>query len=267
MTVFNDFSAAYDWMFPWATRLSNEGTFFRDLFAARGVRRVLDCACGTGMHPIQFARLGLQAYGSDLSPNMIEQAAANARQAGVEVNLRDGSFSELTSRFSRRERFDAVICVGNSLTLAPSDADVKQAVREMAGVLRPGGLCILNLFNWDRLAEEGLRIMPASARVVEGQEVTFLRVFHHRGEVIRLHIVIISRTGDLVDTKILTAHQRPVGPGRLVEWVRAAGFESVELFGGYDRRPFAPEASDQLVLVAALPPAPAPARRTRRRPR
>lgn len=252
MTAFNDFSAAYDWMFPWATRLSNEGTFFQDLFAAHGVRRVLDCACGTGMHPIQFARLGLQAYGSDLSPAMIAQAESNARQSGLKIHLRVGSFTELTAHFPPRERFDAVICVGNSLTLAPADSDVERAIRQMAGVLKPGGLCVLNLFNWDRLADEGLRIMPATARIVDGEEVTFLRVFHHRGEVIRLHIVIISRRGELVDTRILTAYQRPVGPARLLEWVRSAGFESIALYGGYDRRPFAPESSDQLVLVAGL---------------
>jgi SAM-dependent methyltransferase len=236
MTVFNDFSSLYDQMFPWEARLRREGPFFQQLFEARGVRSVLDCACGPGRH--------------DLAPNMVAAAEVRARQAGAAVEFRVASFTELAAAWGP-VRFDAVVCLGNSLTLAPTDADVARALGEIATVLQPGGVAVVHVFNWDKLAAEGLRIMPALAATVDGRDVTLLRVFHHRGEVIDLHLVALARREGGVDTQIQTAAQRPVGPDRLVEYARAAGFTQVERYAGYDLAPFDPAASDQLILVAA----------------
>ncbi|MBP7866750.1 MAG: class I SAM-dependent methyltransferase [Acidobacteria bacterium] len=255
MTIFDDFSTVYDHMFPWETRKRNEGDFFPRLFVERGVKRVLDCACGTGMHVIQFAGLGLEAHGSDLAPTMVEAARENARREEVAADFRVCSFTELLKGFAGVERFDAVVCLGNSLTLAPTDADVARALWQMHGMLRPGGIAVVHIFNWDKLARERLRIMPATASALDGHEVTFLRVFHHRGDRIDLNIVVVTREGERVQTRVLTAVQRPVGPGRLVGLAREAGFRRLETFAGYDRRPFDPESSDQLVLLASVPPA------------
>ena len=250
MTIFNDFSEAYDLMFPREERIRNEESFWRELVARHGVKSVLDCACGTGGHPILFARLGCAAYGSDLSPKMVEAAMANALDAGVTVNLRVSSFTELTAAFKEDERFDAVICIGNSLTLAPTDDDVAKAIREMHAVLNPGGVCVLNIFNWDRLAREQLRIMPAAVAQKDGRELTFLRVFHHRGDVIHLNIVVVTKEGGKAVTEVLTAYQRPVGSARLTEYALDAGFSSIEAFAGYSSTPFDPATSDILTLVA-----------------
>lgn len=250
MTIFNDFSEAYDLMFPREERIRSEEPFWRELVARYRVKSVLDCACGTGGHPILFARLGCTAYGSDLSPRMVEAAMANALEAGVTVNLRVSSFTELTAAFKEDERFDAVICVGNSLTLAPTDNDVATALRAMYAVLNPGGVCALNIFNWDRLAREQLRIMPAAVAEKDGRELTFLRVFHHRGDVIHLNIVVVTKEGGKAVTEVLTARQRPVGPERLMEYARSAGFSSLEAFAGYSTTPFDPASSDIITLVA-----------------
>ena len=250
MTVFNDFTALYDRMFPWEARLRREGPFFQQLFEARGVRSVLDCACGPGRHVLEFARWGLAAAGSDLAPNMVAAAQAHARQAGAAVEFQVASFTELATAWGLA-RFDAVVCLGNSLTLAPTDADVGRALGEMASVLRPGGVAVVHVFNWDKLAAEGLRIMPALSATVENRDVTLLRVFHHRGEVIDLHLVAMARREGGVETQIQTAAQRPVGPARLEEFARSAGFAQVERYAGYDLAPFDSAGSDQLVLVAA----------------
>jgi SAM-dependent methyltransferase len=181
---------------------------------------------------------------------MVAAAEVCARQAGATVDFRVVSFTELAAAWGEA-RFDAVVCLGNSLTLAPTDADVARALGGMAAVLRSGGVAVVHVFNWDKLAAEGLRIMPAVAATVEGRDVTLLRVFHHRGEVIDLHLVAMARREGGVDTQVQTAAQRPVGPDRLVEYARKAGFAEVERYAGYDLAPFEPAASDQLILVAA----------------
>jgi len=250
MTVFNEFSEVYDRMFPWETRLAREGPFLRRLFEREGVRTVLDCACGTGRHVIALNQWGYLAGGSDLSPRMIEAARANARAAGVAADFRTASFTGLDAAFGPAAAFDAVLCIGNSLTLAPSDDDVAAAWRAMHRVLRPGGVAVVHVFNWDRVIASGLKIMPAMIVEIDGRLVTTLRVFHHHASAIDLHLVAVSRSDDgRTDTQVLTAAQRPIGPDRLMAMAADAGFLELERWGGYDGRPFDPERSEQFLLV------------------
>ena len=87
----------YDRMVSWQVRIAREASFFQRLFGENSVRRVLDAACGTGVHAIEFARQGLRSAGADLSPAMIDQARAErARSAGVEVDLQAAAFGELS---------------------------------------------------------------------------------------------------------------------------------------------------------------------------
>ncbi|HOT00136.1 MAG TPA: class I SAM-dependent methyltransferase [Acidobacteriota bacterium] len=258
MTVFNEFSTIYDRMFPWETRLAKEGPFLRRLFEGAGVQTVLDCACGTGRHVIALSQWGYQACGSDQSPRMIEAARANARAAGVAADFRTASFTGLDAAFGPAAAFDAVLCIGNSLTLAPSDDDVAAAWRAMHRVLRPGGIAVVHVFNWDRVAAAGLKITPAIIVELDGRPVTTLRVFHHHESVIDLHLVTVSRADDgRADTQVLTAAQRPLGPDSLAGMAAAAGFEEAARWNGYDGRPFDPGQSDQLLLVARKPSMPA----------
>ena len=47
--------------------MSKETGFFERLFSENQVKRVLDCACGTGHELLIFHSLGCETVGSDLS--------------------------------------------------------------------------------------------------------------------------------------------------------------------------------------------------------
>ncbi len=94
--------------------------------------RVLDVGSGTGVVAITAARAGAQVTGSDLTPELLEQARDNARIAGASLEWReadvealpfeDASFDVVTSQF------------GHMFAPRP---DV--AIAEMLRVLKPGG--------------------------------------------------------------------------------------------------------------------------------
>jgi SAM-dependent methyltransferase len=214
------------------------------------VTSVLDCACGTGCHAVLFARLGLRSAGSDLSAEMVSAARRRALAAGVDLDLRVSSFTELSRTFQPAERYDAVVCVGNSLTLALTDDDVARALREMGGRLTETGILVLHIFNWDKVVREKIRIMPASRGMLGLRDLTFLRVFSHDDEGIRLQIVVMERTAEGVETTVLTARQRPVGPELLLRWLADAGFARVECYADQRLTPFDPFSSDNLWVVA-----------------
>ncbi len=105
-------------------------------FAAPAVagREVLEVGCGTGLLLRAFARLARRAVGVDLSPKMLE--AARAR--GLEVV--EGSATALPFAGAS---FDLAV----SFKTLPHVPDLAQALAEMARVVRPGGLLIVELYN------------------------------------------------------------------------------------------------------------------------
>jgi glycine/sarcosine N-methyltransferase len=88
--TYDTFSADYDRFVNWSGRLAIEVPFLegqlQPIADCKGsMPRVLDAACGTGMHAIALAKLGYPAAGADLSGGMIERARANAAEAGVKI--------------------------------------------------------------------------------------------------------------------------------------------------------------------------------------
>ncbi len=148
----------YDLMVSWEQRLAREQEFFRRLFSEAGVRRVLDAACGTGMHAVSFARAGWDCTAADLSPVMVEEARENARRAGVQVRFEAAGFGELSGRVGGG--FDAVTCLGNSLPHLLDDASLRACFGDFADLLAPGGILVIQNRNYDRLLRERQRFMP-----------------------------------------------------------------------------------------------------------
>ena len=100
--------------------------------------RVLDCACGTGTLAVGLALRGFEVSASDASEAMVARTRALAAAHGVRVEASVRVWEELDGG-----PFDAVFCVGNSITHA---RDRRAALAGMRGVLRDGaGLLALDL--------------------------------------------------------------------------------------------------------------------------
>jgi SAM-dependent methyltransferase len=260
---YDELGGDYDRMVSWEARLAREGAFFERLFAGGGVRRVLDAACGTGMHLVAFARRGLACCGADLSPAMIEQARRNADSAGVKVELATAPFGALSTAF--RGSFDAVTCLGNSLPHLLDDASLASCFSDFAALLRPGGLLVIQNRNYDRLLRERQRFMPLAARAEAGEETLFLRITDFPPgdraaagtgagaadqEAITFTIVTLKKRGGAWSQSVQSTPLRALRRATLEGALRAAGFQAVEVYGSYAQGPFdAPDAAD-LVAVA-----------------
>ena len=253
----------YDRMVSWEGRLAREDGFFRGVFDEHDVRRVLDAACGTGMHAIAFARQGRVAEGADLSPVMVEHARRNATAAGAPVTFTVAGFGGLASRLNGP--FDAVTCLGNSLPHLLDDAALAAAFSDFGRVLRPGGLLVIQNRNYDRVLRERTRFMPVAARADSEGETLFLRITDFPGAAGAVsNSAVSTAAGEAIEFTIVTLRKRagswsqsarttPLRALRRATLERAlleAGFSTARLYGSYDRAAFDAPNTGDLILIA-----------------
>lgn len=101
---------------------------------------VLDMPCGTGRLAIELARRGYRVTGVDVSEASIDMASQLAREAGVMIELRQ----EDMACYEAGERFDAVLCLGNSFGYLEHRATLRYLELASAALV-PGGRLLMEI--------------------------------------------------------------------------------------------------------------------------
>ncbi len=147
------FVRKWDELIDWEARAKSEGDFFINILKERGVRRVLDVATGTGFHSIRLLKAGFDVTSGDGSPEMLAQAFENAKRAGFIMKTLHADWRWLSRDV--HTQYDAVICLGNSLTHLFSEQDRRKALAEFYSVLNHDGVLILDQRNYDGILDNG----------------------------------------------------------------------------------------------------------------
>ncbi|MHB8625438.1 MAG: class I SAM-dependent methyltransferase [Aggregatilineales bacterium] len=146
----------------WEAAIDREGATLRRMLNARGAKTVLDASCGPGTQAIGLARMGFAVVATDINATMIGKARVNAARYKVTDNVRFGrvGFLDLGSAFKPGIRFDAVITKGNALPHLLTDDEIKAALRNFHALLKPGGILIVGIRDFDFLLEDRPRFIP-----------------------------------------------------------------------------------------------------------
>jgi glycine/sarcosine N-methyltransferase len=272
--LYDTLSDDYDRFVNWENRLAYEMSFIERTLGEVDARRVLDAACGTGMHAIELARRGFEVIGADLSAPMIERAKENAAAAGVEAHFVVAGFGELVEKLalspalskacpeqSRRVegiveglsgRFDAVLCLGNSLPHALSAEDLSEALADFAAVLCPGGLLLIQNRNFDAVLAHHERFMGPEVRREGDREWLFVRFYDLNPDgTITFNMVVLRRDAEGKWSQQVEAIElRPLIYPELIAALTGAGFTDIVCYGDMKGAPFDPESSGNLITVA-----------------
>ena len=256
LSMYDKLASIYDYFVNWENRLAYELPFLRieldKLGAEPSQIRVMDTACGTGHHAIALANLGFQVSGSDLFPEMVSMADANARAAGMQVTFRTAGFGGISDTFRQPGEFDAVLCLGNSLPHVASEADLEKALIDFRDLLRPGGLLLLQMRNFDLVMGEKKRWMEPQT-VWEGTtEWLFLRFYDFEADgKIQFNILSLHRKANAPwNTQLTSTHLLPIFSDKLSQALVTLGFSNIRLYGNLGAEPYAADASEDLVLLA-----------------
>jgi len=106
--------------------------FLDRLFRRHGIGNAVDVACGTFAIDLRLAKRGYEIVGRDLSPDMIRVGRRALRMAGL--------------------------CLGTAFNYLAEPRDVRLALRSFRHLLRPGGLLVLDLTNFDAFIDRPMNV-------------------------------------------------------------------------------------------------------------
>lgn len=223
--------------------------------AKRAGGPVLELACGTGRLTIPIAQSGVEIVGLDLSASMLAHARTKANAAGVKIQ-----FVEVDCRdFDLSRKFALIFMAFNSMQHLhdyPSQAALFANVRKH---LAEGGRFIYDVFNprmgfLTRDSEE--RWPEREYGDPDGNGTIMLEHTMHYDDAAQVNHIkwYFSRRGANgieKDFRVENLDMRCFFPQELDLLVRSQGFETVEKFGNFERKPFASGDPKQVVVCKA----------------
>ena len=256
---YDNFSKDYDRFVNWEERLSAEMPFIMEQLVTIPTDtdhplRVLDSACGTGMHAIALAEEGNLVSAADISSEMIKKAQENAQLAHINVDFKPAGFGDLAHSFISPDqpKFDALFCLGNSLPHLLSENALQTALDDMAACLRPGGLLLLQNRNFDAVMMEHNRWQGIQSHQEDASEWLFVRFYDFDPDgLITFNIIHLQKHGsDAWHQEISTTRLFPLTQDILLPLLENAGFGAISSYGKMGPEPFDPQKSGNLVVTA-----------------
>lgn len=194
---------------------------------------VADLACGTGTYAKALGERGYQVMALDLDGEMIRQA--KAKTAGLPVKVWQADMRKAASLLREAAPFAGVFCIGNSIVHLDSLAEIKVLCRDVAGLLAPGGVFVVQTVNYDWVLKEHVAQLPT----IKTGEVQFVRKYFYEkpGEPIRFQGELTYPQGDGTETVVNSVQLLPLLSRELQSALEEAGFSEVTLFGNFKEDP------------------------------
>ncbi len=175
------------------------------------------------------------------APAMIAKAKENGKKEGLNLNLEILDFLKLSSFF--QEKFDTVVCVGNSLPHLQAEGDLLVALTEMNLVLSDGGLLVLAIRNYDKMLGERRRFMPVSFQGTHG----FIYVFDYFPDKITFNVIYVDCSANTFE--VYATDYFPLEFEKLQDLLKTSNFSVVSIYQDFDLSAFNLKTSDHIILV------------------
>ena len=227
-------AADYDWMFDDGQladgRAVNLPAVARLLERVSRTSVVLDAACGTGVDAAVLARRGFTVWAADGSEAMAAGAAARFRRERLAIPLLRSTWADLPA--ATGERFDVVLCVGNSLVHAAGRDAMVQALTALRRMARPGGYVVVDSRNWEKLHAERQIVQMAGRVVSRGGRRCWVfyawEIPERLGDEHIAHLVFAFETGGRIEPREYQIMFRPFTLSELRERLALAGLREID---------------------------------------
>lgn len=217
----------------WEKRRKGENDFLVKTLKKHGTKSVFDACMGDGCDSIYLLKEGFDVSSNELDLGFIRKAQANARENNVKLSVSSFDWRKLGRHFNE-ESFDAVICLGNSITLLFSKNDRLKTLQNFHKILKKGGVLVIDQRNYDYILKKRKEILAGNFR--------YSKKFVYCGESVESYPIKISSKEVLMeylDTftgKKTYLRMYPFKKNELKNEIKKAGFSGIETFYDYKKR-------------------------------
>lgn len=217
----------------WEKRRKGENGFLVKTLSRFKARKVFDSCMGDGCDTIFLLKEGFEVTSNDLDVTFIRKAQENARKNSVRLNVTSFDWRRLDKHFPP-DSFDAVICLGNSLTYLFSKKDHAKSLRGFYRLLRKGGVLVVDERNYDYFLKNRKEILAGKFR--------YRGKFVYCGTEVKAHPIRISSKEvvmEYCDSKTSQKCQLVMYPfkkGELRSRIREAGFGRIETYCDFQKK-------------------------------
>lgn len=225
------FADVYD---DWYADVGNPTDAAATLCALAGDGAVLELGVGSGRLALPVAATGVEVWGLDASPAMLELLAARPDGSAVRAVLGDMADPARALADASPPDFAVVFAAFNTFFLLASEAAQATCLQSTSTLLGPGGIVVIECFvPGDPPA--GIE-RTAEPRTVAIDHVVLTVTEHDPAtQVVRGQHIELRESGTRLRPWVL----RYATPEQLDALAEGAGLRLVERWSGWDRRPFA----------------------------
>jgi cyclopropane fatty-acyl-phospholipid synthase-like methyltransferase len=238
--------AFYPSILPWYDQIFPFSPVQRDFVLSFGANpdwSIVDVGCGTGSLIISLAGVFRKTAGLDPDESMLSLARGKALAAGAGTWFLQAGMLDLTKEISTGS-VDRLICFGNTLPHLTDEQEVVEFFRQASLILKPGGLFLIQIIDYDRIINQGLNGLPT----IEDEEIRFERAYLYP-DLNPSHVrfqtrLTIKETGQAIGNEVPLLALRP---GILKALLQKAGFGDIEIYGNFKLGPVTPDSQPCII--------------------
>lgn len=222
----------------------NELAFLGTIVEGYGVKKALDCACGTGPHLVVLARLGLEVCGSDFSEAMLKICKRNLAHKKVQATTRWADYRFLEQAWNHH--FDAILCMNQSICHMLTRDDLITAFKSIRNRLNSKGILIMTQGSTHHTLQDRYRF----DLLVNRRDFSRIFVRDVDDNFQTFHFLDVYHGARRDEMKVHTIRLRIILDDEYRLLLGEAGFSWVHIYGGFDMAPYDREKSRRLIVVA-----------------
>jgi 2-polyprenyl-3-methyl-5-hydroxy-6-metoxy-1,4-benzoquinol methylase len=242
---YEEIADIYDDMTRFDERLDKEITILKSWQQHYGFQTALDVACGTGLHVLALARLGVHVTGADMSDAMLVKARKHAAESEEDIRWIHAPMQQIASRLPGTQ-YDAIFCLGNSLPHLLDSADLETAFEHFATLLAPGGILVLQLLNYARILAKKERIVG----IRQQQNTMFIRFYDFHPPTLTFNLLTVNVQEANCPHTLHSTTLYPYQQEELDRYLGRQALSPIGYYGNMQFQSFDPQTSPDLVIVA-----------------
>jgi ubiquinone/menaquinone biosynthesis C-methylase UbiE len=243
MEFYDKVAEFYDDMTRFEERIRQEKRIVKSLVERYGLKSVVDAACGSGLHAVLLAGLGVKVVGVDISDSMLATAGKNAEASGLKIKWVHAPMQNLDKHISGGH--DGLFCLGNSLPHLLTRSDLYEALKSFHNLIRPGGLLLIQLLNYDRILATKERIVG----IHRTESTEYIRFYDFYDKYVHFNLLTVRRAGKGFSHSLASTPLYPYVSQELLRALTASRFTGIECYGSLELDAFDREKSQNLVIA------------------